>query len=124
MIRTAWWGRGRNLRTARKLAPRLSGRRVRARVRYWTERASDSGFQDGFAYNAQNTTRLRAHLEDPEAPVHGIGGIGDAVDPGSLAAFVLSVTETDSVGGSIYDWATLTPENRERFSDLMAQAAH
>ena len=79
---------------------------------YWTLRAPDSGFQDGFTYNTENTVRLRAHLRDPEALVHGIGGIGDEVDRPSLRRFADSLAETDSIGGSIYDWATLTEEHR------------
>jgi hypothetical protein len=102
----------------RRLAPLYD---VWLPMSYWTDRTSDSGFRDGFAYNAQNTTRLRAHLDDPDVLVHGIGGIGDAVDPESLAAFALSLQETDSIGGSIYDWSTLTPTNRERFSELLEE---
>ena len=79
---------------------------------YWTQRRPDSGFQDGYTYNEESTTRIRANLDDDEAVVHGIGGIGDEVTPASLAAFGLSLADTGSIGGSIYDWATLSAANR------------
>jgi hypothetical protein len=80
---------------------------------YWTQRRQDSGYQDGFTYNAESTERMRTRLDDPDAVVHGIGGIGDEVDPTSLEAFGQSLATTASIGGSIYDWATLSPANRE-----------
>jgi hypothetical protein len=92
-----------------KLAPHYD---VWLPMSYWTQRRQDSGFQDGFTYNAESTDRMRARLGDPEAVVHGIGGIGDEVDPTSLAAFGRSLAETGSIGGSIYDWSTLTDANR------------
>lgn len=79
---------------------------------YWTQRRADSGFQDGFTYNVESTERIRDRLDDQEAVVHGIGGIGDEVDPTSLGAFGRSLAETGSIGGSIYDWSTLSPSNR------------
>ena len=79
---------------------------------YWTQRRQDSGFQDGFSYNAESTNRMRARLGDPIAVVHGIGGIGDEVDADSLEDFGRSLASTGSSGGSIYDWDTLDDVNR------------
>jgi hypothetical protein len=79
---------------------------------YWTQRRADSGYQDGYTYNEESTRRVRANLGDEHAVVHGIGGIGDEVSAASLAAFGLSLADTGAVGGSTYDWSTLSAENR------------
>ena len=87
---------------------------------YWTQRRADSGYQDGFTYNAESTERIRARLGDPDAVVHGIGGIGDEVDPTQLDAFGRSLAETRSIGGSIYDWNTLSEANRLAQQEVFA----
>jgi glutamate dehydrogenase/leucine dehydrogenase len=80
---------------------------------YWTFRSEASGYADGFAYNEESTRRLRNDLGDQSAVVHGIGGIGDLVTPPTLAAFAASLVATHSVGGSIYDWVSMTPASRD-----------
>ncbi|MGH9186079.1 MAG: hypothetical protein ACRD0U_09740, partial [Acidimicrobiales bacterium] len=45
---------------------------------YWTNRATSSGWRDGYGYTAANIDRVRANLGQPGAAVHTIGGIGDA----------------------------------------------
>lgn len=77
---------------------------------YWTQRTEASGYDDGGSYNDESTRRMRANLGEPGAPVHAIGGIGDETTPGELAAFATSAAETDAIGASIYDWATLGAE--------------
>ena len=84
---------------------------------YWTFRSQSSGYHDGYTYNEESTRRLRADLDDPNALVHGIGGIADTTTPDELKRFVQSLVDTESIGGSIYDWNTLSPEDR----DLMKQ---
>ena len=77
--------------------------------------------------------RLRDNVGDPEVPVHGIGGIGglDGVDdppdpPEPLATvdeierFVVALGDTESIGGSIYDWNALEPAVRTRLAELFA----
>jgi len=101
---------------------------------YWSFRSDRSGYGDGYAYNEESTRRLRDDLGEPNAIVHGIGGIGgvDGVndDPkpeepltklAELDAFVKSLVDTGSIGGSIYDWATLEPEARERLARLFGE---
>lgn len=88
---------------------------------YWTFRSQDSGYNDGFTYNEESTRRLRDDLDDEDALVHGIGGIGDLASPEALTDFARSLAETDSIGGSIYDWATLTPDKRELMAELFAE---
>jgi hypothetical protein len=90
---------------------------------YWTQRRQDSGFQDGFTYNAESSDRLRTRIADPDAVLHGIGGIGDEVDPTSLEAFGRSLAETGAVGGSIYDWSTLSDTNREALAATFDEGA-
>lgn len=75
---------------------------------YWTERTAESGFKDGRAYTDENVRRIRTNLDDPDAPVHAIGGIGNDVTVEQAAGFVQAVEATDAIGGSIYDWATLS----------------
>jgi hypothetical protein len=86
---------------------------------YWTERRPDSGYQDGWTYTAQNIRRLRDNLDDPDAVVHAIGGIGDGVTSEQAGRFVRALEANDAIGGSIYDWTTLDPAvNRQLASDL------
>lgn len=77
---------------------------------YWTFRSQESGYGDGYRYNEESTRRLRANLGRPEAPVHGIGGIGDEATDEQYEGFLRSLADTASIGGSVYDYATMTPE--------------
>lgn len=87
---------------------------------YWTFRAEDPGYGDGYAYNEESTRRLRERVGDPAAPVHGIGGIGDEAPPAELDAFVRSLVDTASIGGSIYDWNTLDGAARALLEERLA----
>ena len=96
---------------------------------YWSFRSEEHA--DPAFYVAQNIRRLRADLDDPEALVHAIGGIGAAdgsalVDPGEplatiddLAPFVGALVSDGAVGGSIYDWATMGSRSRRLLADLV-----
>jgi len=98
---------------------------------YWSFRSDSSGYGDGYVYHEESVRRLRANVGDPDALVHGIGGIGglDGVDdpvdtPEPLATldeierFVVALEDTNSIGGSIYDWDTLEPAVRQRLAEL------
>jgi hypothetical protein len=87
---------------------------------YWTFRRADSGYLDGYHYNYESVVRLRANLGDPEALVHPIGGIGDAMTPAQLDGFLRSLDDTAAVGGSIYDWQTLGVDARRTLDDGLA----
>ncbi|MEO1062939.1 MAG: hypothetical protein AAFZ07_16125 [Actinomycetota bacterium] len=75
---------------------------------YWTGRTEASGFRDGLDYNVDVVRRMRANLADPDAIVHSIGGIGDEVTEGQIRDFVESLGVTGSIGGSIYDYRTMS----------------
>lgn len=76
---------------------------------YWTFRSQESGYGDGYRYNEESTRRLRANLGQPDALVHGIGGIGDEATDEQYDGFVRSLADTASIGGSVYDYATTAP---------------
>ncbi|MGZ4728603.1 MAG: fibronectin type III domain-containing protein [Acidimicrobiales bacterium] len=73
---------------------------------YWSNRTPASGWNDGYRYTAENIDRVRAHLGDPTAPVHPIGGIANQVAPTAVADMVRAATERDAIGGSLYDYLT------------------
>ena len=97
---------------------------------YWSFRTGRNA--DPHTYTAENVIRVRLDLDDPGAMVHAVGGIGAAdgtalVDPGEpladiedLVLFVNALKDTETIGGSIYDWATMGDEARVRLGDLMA----
>ncbi len=100
---------------------------------YWSLRLDSSGYGDGYTYHEESVRRLRANLGDPEALVHGIGGIGgvDGIDDASnpreplailpeVENFGRALRDTGSIGGSLYDWATMDAAGRAALSDLLA----
>ena len=74
---------------------------------YWSFRNEESGYKDGYTYVEESVRRLRANLGEPEALVHPIGGIGDAITEGELRDYLRALTDTDALGGSIYDYRTM-----------------
>ncbi|MDQ3569821.1 MAG: hypothetical protein M3396_04205 [Actinomycetota bacterium] len=80
---------------------------------YWTNRVPASTYRDAHRYTKENVNRLRANLGLPDALVHPIGGIGDRTTAVDLAGYRQAVTETGSIGGSVYDWRTTRPEQWE-----------
>lgn len=100
---------------------------------YWSFRSESSGYKDGYTYNAESTRLLRELLNDPDALVHGIGGIGavDAAQGGEtggeplavvadLEGFARSLVDSNSVGGSVYDWVTLDDVARSTLAELFS----
>jgi hypothetical protein len=87
---------------------------------YWTQRSPASGFHDGDAYTRQNVQRLREILDDPDAPVHFIGGLAADVTPQHLTGFSEALADTGAIGGSVYDWATLLPGSATQLSADLA----
>lgn len=89
---------------------------------YWTFRSAESGYDDGYRYNEESTRRLRANLDQPDAVVHGIGGIGDEASEEEYQSFVRSLADTSSIGGSIYDYATTAPDALAVLADGVEEA--
>jgi hypothetical protein len=87
---------------------------------YWTFRSVSSGYHDGYTYNDESTRRLRNDLGDSNAVVHAIGGIGDLVTLEELGRFAQSLADDSAVGGSIYDWNTLTADAKTTLAGLFA----
>lgn len=70
---------------------------------YWTNRTLASGYRDGYRYTAENIDRLRAHVGDPNAPVHVVGGLSNTTTDADINGFVRAATERGALGGSLYD---------------------
>jgi hypothetical protein len=87
---------------------------------YWTLRRADSGYHDGATYQQESVERMLADLGTEDVVVHGIGGIGDEVTGTELLAFAHALAADAAVGGSIYDWATLSEANRALLARLFA----
>lgn len=77
---------------------------------YWTNRKPGIEWRDAYRYTEANVAMVRAHLQDPSAPVHPIGGIGDAATLADYEGFMRAVKATGSIGWSNYDWRTTEPE--------------
>jgi hypothetical protein len=76
---------------------------------YWSERAPDSGWRDGYRYTIENVNRLRADLGRADVPIQVIGGLpGSRFTLNEFAGFMQAAKELGSVGISLYDWA-VTP---------------
>lgn len=93
---------------------------------YWTFRSAASGYHDGYTYNDESIRRLRNNLGDGGAVVHAIGGIGDLVTVDEIDRFAQSLADDRAVGGSIYDWNSMTPATRAALAERFATgpAAH
>lgn len=76
-------------------------------MNYWTNRQEDSGYREGFKYTEENVRRLRANLEDDDAVVHTIGGIGDGATAADYEGFVRASREAEALGWSVYDFNTV-----------------
>jgi hypothetical protein len=90
---------------------------VIAPMAYWSIRTGE--LRGGERYVAENLSRLRAHVGDDE-PIHVVGGIADGVTSEDLAGMVRAIEADGGTGGSLYDWATSTPELWDALRDLTA----
>jgi hypothetical protein len=73
---------------------------------YWTNRRDDSPWRDAYTYTATNIDRVRERIGRPDAPVHALGGIGDATSVGDMHGFLNASRDHGAMGGSIYDFRT------------------
>lgn len=74
---------------------------------YWTDRLTASGFRDPRRYVATTVARTRELLNQPAAPIHPIGGIGDALTEDELDVFASTLPDVSAIGGSVYDYRTM-----------------
>jgi hypothetical protein len=77
---------------------------------YWTNRNTASGYRDGFRYTDENIRRLRSNLGKPDAPMHAIGGLGDAAKAQDYVGFVRAARQQKAIGWSIYNYG-VTPRS-------------
>jgi hypothetical protein len=85
---------------------------------YWTNRNTDSGYRDSFRYTDENVRRLRANLGKADAPVHVIGGLGDASTSQDYDGFVRGARAQRAIGWSIYNYGVTA---RSAWSRLRAR---
>jgi hypothetical protein len=85
---------------------------------YSTDRRADSGYRDAERYLTENVTRLRADLDQPEARVHAIGGLAEALTVADVEAHVRAARAVGALGVSLYDWRTAAPELLEPLAAL------
>ena len=112
--------RGNFFRAAATSLQNRSTNALREYLSYWTQRTEASGYNDGARYQSESQRRLLANLGNPDAVVHGIGGIGDAARAEDLVAFTATLAASGAVGGSVYDWATLSDSNIALLNRLFA----
>ena len=75
---------------------------------YWTNRKGH--WRGAYDYTAENIIRIRAHVGDPAAPVHTIGGIGDKTTVPDIDQMAQAARDQKVIGGSLYDYRTSRPE--------------
>ncbi|MEX2032235.1 MAG: hypothetical protein WEA81_05155, partial [Dehalococcoidia bacterium] len=68
---------------------------------YWTYR--EDPYRDAFVYTEESVRRLRANLDDEDAAVHPIGGLGALSTPDDFANLVRAARRVDALGWSVYD---------------------
>ena len=71
---------------------------------YWSIR--DASLRDGERYVGDGIDRIRTSTQDPDIPIHVIGGIADDLPPDEVAGMVRAIEARGVLGGSLYDWAT------------------
>jgi hypothetical protein len=86
---------------------------------YWTIRLPE--WRDGERYVSANIERIRESTGDPDIPIHVVGGIADEATTEQVQGMLQAIDEHPGViGGSLYDWATSSPEQWETLSPLRA----
>jgi hypothetical protein len=73
---------------------------------YFTNRRADSPYRNAYTYTAENIDRIRAHLDNPDAVVHPIGGIGDQTTVDDVYNMLEAARERGCIGGGLYDYRT------------------
>ena len=77
---------------------------------YWTYRSADSTYRDAHRYVSENVERLRAHIADPDTPVHVIGGLAEDMTATDIDGMQRAAREQHALGVSVYDFNTTSPD--------------
>lgn len=77
-------------------------------MNYWTFRSPSSPWRDSARYTTENVRRVRDAVDDPEAPVHVVGGVADSVSEDDIRAFLDAAQGAGAQGVSVYDYRTLS----------------
>ena len=74
----------------------------------WPTGASATGlrYKSGYRYVTESVRRMRALVGDPNAQVHPSAGIADVISEAEVRDFLRALTDTDALGGSLYDYRT------------------
>jgi hypothetical protein len=75
---------------------------------YWSIRTGD--LRDGERYTAANLERIRASTGDPDLPIVPVGGLAEGASVEDLTGMVDAIDAHGAPGGSLYDWATASPQ--------------
>jgi hypothetical protein len=73
---------------------------------YWSFRDKAGPYHSGYTYVTESVRRMRALVGDPNLKVHPVGGIADVITEAETRDFVRALTDTDAIGGSLYDYRT------------------
>jgi hypothetical protein len=69
-----------------------------------------TGFDATYGYVTRALRLLRVETNQPDVPIHVIGGVANRMGPDELAGFVAAVSDDgETTGVSLYDWLTTTP---------------
>jgi len=69
-----------------------------------------TGFDATYGYVTRALRLLRVETNQPDVPVHVVGGVANRMGPDELAGFVAAVSDDGAtIGVSLYDWMTTPP---------------
>jgi hypothetical protein len=69
-----------------------------------------TGFDATYGYVTRALRLLRLQTQNPDIPIHVVGGVADRLGPQELAGFAAAVSDDgNTIGVSLYDWATTRP---------------
>ena len=65
--------------------------------------------EDGaFNYTSENIAIIRRETDDPEVPIHCLGGVADKVDDNEMKGFIGAITDSEILGASLYNFRFTT----------------
>jgi hypothetical protein len=80
---------------------------------------SVEGFDATYGYVTRALRLLRTDTEEPDVPIHVIGGVANGLRPEELAGFAAAVVDDGAtIGVSLYDWTTTRPAEWAALSTL------